>query len=165
MITIPISLKFLKTKSPKILNEIALSKLQGDSSPQEPNLSPGQWISLVRKTLRMTQADLAKRANITRANLVAIELGKADPRVSTLRRIYQGLSCNLQVAPHPQKPIEKILRVRARAIAQKRLEEEMGTLGPEDSPDKKMVKKLLKKRTEEVLHDPRERLWREDQNK
>ena len=35
----------------------------------------------------MTQAELAKRAKITQANLVAIESGKVDPRVSTLQRI------------------------------------------------------------------------------
>ncbi len=146
-----------------VIDQIALSSLCVASSSEEQNLKPGQWITLLRKTLRMTQSELAERANITRANLVAIELGKADPRVSTLQRIYQGLSCHLQVAPSPQKPIPKILRARARAVAQRRLEEEIQSITTEEGiPNKKTLKKILKKRTDEILANPRERLWRED---
>ena len=75
----------------------------------------------------MTQAELAKRAKITQANLVAIESGKVDPRVSTLQRIYNGLYCNLSVKPRPRKPLEEILRGRARAVALKRLKDRKST--------------------------------------
>ena len=127
------------------------------------HLSPKDWIRLLRNYLRMTQAELAKRANITQANLVAIESGKSDPRVSTLQRIYRGLSCNLSVEPRPQKPLEEILRGRARAIALKRLKKTMGTMALEEqAPEKEMFKKLLEKRTNDILYNPREKLWRQD---
>jgi transcriptional regulator with XRE-family HTH domain len=117
----------------------------------------------MRNYLRMTQAELAKRANITPANLVAIESGKVDPRVSTLQRIYQGLSCRLSVEPRPQKPLEEILRGRARAVALKRLKKTMGTMALEEqAPEKEIFKKLLEKRTDEILRDPREKLWRQN---
>ena len=155
----------MKKKPITIIDDIALSKLRVASSPDEQNLIPKDWVRLLRTYLRMTQAELAKRANITKANLIAIESGKADPRVSTLRRIYKGLSCNLSVEPVPQKPLDEILRGRARALALKRLKKTMGTMALEEqAPDKEVFKKLLEKRTDEILRDPRERLWREDQD-
>lgn len=144
-----------------IVDDISLSRLQVDSSPANADLTPGDWIRILRKYLRMTQAELAKRANITQPNLAAIESGKADPQVSTLRRIYQGMSCNLSVEPRPQKPLGEVLRGRARAIALKRLKKTMGTMALEEqAPDKETFTRLLEKRTDEILSDRRERLWR-----
>lgn len=114
----------------------------------------------------MTQAELAKRANITQANLVAIESGKADPRVSTLQRIYEGLFCHLSLEPRLQQPLEDILRGRAQSIALQRLKKTMGTMALEEqAPDKEIFAKLLEKRTEEILRDTRERLWRPDHDR
>ena len=151
-------------KQTTIIEDISLSKLQPDSSPEDHHLQPRGWIRLLRNYLRMTQAELAKRANITQANLVAIETGKVDPRVGTLQRIYQGLYCHLSVEPRPQKPLEDILRGRARAVALKRLKKTMGTMALEDQAlEEEVFRKLLEKRTDEILHDFREKLWRQDQ--
>jgi len=153
----------MKKKPITIVDDIALSKLMVVSSSEDQNLKPRDWIRLMRSYLRMTQAELAKRANITKANLIAIESGKADPRVSTLQRIYKALSSTLSVEPLPKKPLEEILRGRARAIALKRLKKTMGTMALEgQAPEKEVFKKLLEKRTDEILRDPRERLWSKD---
>ena len=153
----------MRKKLITIVDDIALSKLRVDSSSEDQNLKPSDWIRLMRCYLRMTQAELAQRANITKANLIAIESGKADPRVSTLQRIYKGLSCNLSVEPLPRKPLEEILRGRARAMALKRLKKTMGTMALEEqAPEKEIFKKLLEKRKDEILRDPRERLWRKE---
>ena len=153
----------MRKKPITIIDDIALSKLRVDSGTDDQNLRPRDWIRLLRTYLRMTQTELAKRANITTANLVAIESGKADPRVSTLQRIYKALSSNLSLEPLPRKPLEEILRGRARAIALMRLKKTMGTMAMEEqAPDKEIFRKLLEKRTDEILHDPRERLWRDD---
>lgn len=150
-------------KRSTIVDDITLSKLKVNSSSNDNNLKPSAWIRLLRNYLRMTQAELAERAKITRANLVAIESGKVDPRVSTLQRIYQGLSCHLSVEPHPQKPLEEKLRGRARAIALKRLKKTMGTMALEEqAPEAEVFRKLLEKRTDDILRDPREKLWRKD---
>ena len=153
----------MKKKHITIVDDMALSKLRVDSTYEDHNLKPGDWIGLLRTYLRMTQAELSRRAKITQANLVAIESGKVDPRMSTLQRIYKGLSCNLSVEPRPQKPLEEILRGRARAMALKRLKKTMGTMALEEqAPEKEIFKKLLEKRTDEILRDPRERLWSKD---
>jgi len=153
----------MRKKNTTIVDDISLSKLRVDSSSEDHNLKPRNWIRLLRNYLRMTQAELAKRANITQANLAAIESGKADPRVSTLQQIYKGLSCHLSVEPRPQKSLDAILRGRARAIALKRLKKTMGTMALEgQAPEKEVFRKLLEKRTDEILRDPREKLWRKD---
>lgn len=150
-------------KQTTIVDDIVLSKLKVNSSSEDLNLKSNDWIRLLRNYLRMTQAELAKRANITQANLVAIESGKVDPRVGTLQRIYQGLSCHLSVEPRPQKPLEELLRGRARAIALQRLKKTMGTMALEEqAPEKEMFRKLLEKRTDDILRDPREKLWRKE---
>lgn len=153
----------MRKKNTTIIDDIALSKLKVNSSPDDHKLKPKDWIRLLRNYLRMTQAELAERAKITQAALVAIESGKADPRVSTLQQIYKGLSCHLSVEPRPEKPLEDILCNRARVIALKRLKKTMGTMALEEqAPEKEIFKKLLKKQTDEILRDPRERLWRKD---
>ena len=153
----------MKKKHATIVDDIALSKLKVNSAPDDHNLKQRDWIRLLRNYLRMTQAELAERAKITQAALVAIESGKVDPRVGTLQRIYQGLTCQLSVEPHPQKPLEEVLRGRARAIALKRLKKTMGTMALEEqAPEKEMFKKLLEKRTNNILYNPREKLWRQD---
>ncbi len=150
-------------KQTTIVDDIVLLKLKVEASPDDHNLKPNDWIRLLRNYLRMTQAELAKRAKITQANLVAIESGKVDPRVGTLRRIYHGLSCRLSVEPRPQQPLENILRGRAQAVALQRLKQTMGTMALEEhAPDEEMVKMLLDKRTDDILRDPREKLWRQD---
>lgn len=156
----------MSKKQITIVDDIALSKLKVDSSSSEDHpLQPKDWIRILRTYLRMTQAELAQRAKITQANLAAIESGKVDPRVSTLQRIYQGLSCHLSVEPRPQKPLEDILRGRARAVALQRLKKIMGTMALEEQAlEEEVFRKLPEKRTNEILHDPREKLWRQDQD-
>ncbi len=153
----------MKKRYTTIVDDMVLSKLRVDSSHENYNLKPGDWVRLLRNYLRMTQTELAKRANITQPNLAAIESGRADPRVSTLQQIYKGLSCHFSVEPRPQKPLKDILRGRARAIALKRLKKTMGTMALEEqAPEKEIFKQLLEKRTDEILRDPRGRLGGKD---
>jgi predicted DNA-binding mobile mystery protein A len=145
-----------------IIDDMALAHLKTSppSASTTWDLSHADWIRNLRSYLRMTQAELAKRAKITQPHLVAIESGKTDPKISTLRRIYQGLSCDLVVEPRPKKSIEEILRGRARAVALKRLKQAAGTMALENqAPDKEVFLNLLEKRTDEILRDPHERLW------
>lgn len=147
-----------------IIDDMALSRLRDVPLATSTSWTPSHadWIRILRTYLRMTQVELANRAGITQPHLVAIESGKIDPQVSTLRRIYKGLSCDLVVEPRPKKPIEEMLRGRARNVALKRLKQAMGTMALENqAPGKEVFLKLLEKRTDEILNDPRERLWRE----
>jgi len=152
----------MKRGNLNIIDDMALARLRA-TPPSESttwDLSHADWIRTLRSYFRMTQAELAKRAKISQPHLAAIESGKIDPQVSTLRRIYQGLSCDLVVEPRPKKPIEEILRGRARAVALKRLKQAAGTMALEDqAPDREVFLNLLEKRTDEILKDTHERLW------
>ena len=145
-----------------ILDEMALSRLapSEDSPIYEP--SHADWIRILRNTLRMTQDEVARRAHVSQAHLAGIESGKTDPQIGTLKRIFQALSCDLVIQPRPTKPIQDLLRGRARSIALKRLKQSMGTMALEEqAPESEVFKQLLEKRTDEILSDRREKLWRQ----
>jgi transcriptional regulator with XRE-family HTH domain len=111
----------------------------------------------------MTQAELAKRTKIAQPYLADIEAGKADVRLGTLRRIFQAMQCDLYARPEPTKRLEEVLRGRARAVALKRLKQSIGTMAMEgQAPDEEMFRRLLEKKTDEILEDKHERLWAGD---
>jgi len=124
--------------------------------------SPADWIRILRNSLRMTQAELARRAKISQPHLAGIESGKTDPQISTLKRIFEAMSCDLVLQPRPKKPIKELLRGRARSIALKRLKQSMGTMALEQqAPEADVFKQLLEKRTDDILSDRREKLWQQ----
>ena len=144
-----------------IVDEMALSRLEPlNTRTHEP--SPGDWIRILRDSLRMTQAELASRAKITQPHLASIESGKTDPQISTLKRIFDAMSCDLVLEPRPRKAIKEVLRGRARGVALKRLKQSMGTMALEhQAPEADVFKQLLEKRTDEILTDRREKLWQQ----
>jgi predicted DNA-binding mobile mystery protein A len=144
-----------------IVDEMALSRLTSpETKTHEP--SHGDWIRILRDSLRMTQAELASRAKITQPHLAGIESGKTDPQISTLKRIFEAMSCDLVLEPRPRKPIKEVLRGRARSVALKRLKQSMGTMALEhQAPEADVFKQLLEKRTDEILTDRREKLWQQ----
>ncbi len=149
----------MRQKFITVLDDMALSRLTIRSSTDKSKLTTGDWIRLLRNRLRMTQAELAHRAKITQPNLAAIESGKVDPQVGTLRRIYEGLGCELNLEPLLKKPLEELVRDRAQAVALKRLKQTMGTMALEDqAPDQNTFRQLLEKRTDDLLRSPRKRL-------
>ena len=55
------------------------------------DITIGHRIILLRRQARLTQAELAKAAGITRAVLQCIEAGDTEPRWSTLRGLAAAL--------------------------------------------------------------------------
>lgn len=150
----------MKRKHSSVLDDIALSSLRTELESPYATPSYAEWIRILRHHLRMTQAELSERCGISQPHLAGIESGRTDPQIGTLKKIFQGLSCDLVVEPRPQKPLEEMLRGRARSLALKRLKQTMGTMSLEDqAPGKEAFRLLLEKRTDEILNDPRERLW------
>lgn len=150
----------MKKRSWTIADDIAIAGLHAESKERSLDLSHTDWIKVLRNYLRMTQAELAERAHIPQSHLAQIEAGKIDLQVGTLKKIFEGLSCDLVIQPLPRKPLSEVLRGRARSVALKRLKQTMGTMALENqAPEKELFKRLLEKRTDDVLNDPRERLW------
>jgi transcriptional regulator with XRE-family HTH domain len=56
----------------------------------------GKRISSVRKQNRMTQEELAEKANLDRVAIAYIETGKRKPNVTSLYRIAVGLGVKVE---------------------------------------------------------------------
>jgi transcriptional regulator with XRE-family HTH domain len=51
----------------------------------------------------MSQARLARRCGIPQAHIARLESGKLDIQLSTLRRLFDAMFCDLVVVPRPRK--------------------------------------------------------------
>jgi len=143
-----------------ITDDMALSSLRAQSkkagSAIEYQPAPHAWIRIFRTYLRMPQAELADRAKVSQSHLAGIENGKYDPRIGTVKKIFAALGCDIVVRPEPKKPVEALLRGRARAIALKSLKQVMGSMSLEEqAPGADDFKRLLEKRTDDILADQR----------
>lgn len=52
-----------------------------------------------RKSIGMTQTDLANATNLTQSVIARFENKKATPQLNTLLKIVSALGCNLEVVP------------------------------------------------------------------
>src|SRR5579863_9517547 len=82
------------------------------------------WAKAVREALGMTTAQLAKRLGVKQPSVVAIEQSEAKGTIelATLRRVAEALDCTLVYAFVPNKPLETMVRDRARVFERKRRE-------------------------------------------
>src|SRR5271169_3043122 len=80
------------------------------------------WIKAIREALGMSTAQLAKRLGVKQPSVVAIEQSEAKGTIelATLRRVAEALDCTLVYALVPKKPLEAIVRDRARTFARRR---------------------------------------------
>ncbi len=72
----------------------------------------------------MSSAQLAKRLGIKQPSVVALEQSevKGTIELKTLRRVAAALDCTLVYSLVPNKPLEAMVRDRARMFARRRLE-------------------------------------------
>lgn len=52
----------------------------------------GEDLRNIRKSYKLTQKELAKMAKVSQSLIARIEAGKVDPRMSTLRRIFNSMT-------------------------------------------------------------------------
>ena len=71
----------------------------------------------------MSSAQLAKRLEIKQPPVVALEQSEARGTIqlATLRRVAEALDCTLVYTLVPNKPLETMVRDRARVLARNRL--------------------------------------------
>lgn len=73
-------------------------------------------LALTRKTVRMTQAELAERAGLSRMAVQRTETGDVDPRFSTLQEMARVLGMELIAVPTALLPQVQALLQPAEAL-------------------------------------------------
>jgi predicted DNA-binding mobile mystery protein A len=76
------------------------------------------WIRAIREGLGMSSQQLAKRLGVAQPSVIALEQSEAKGTIelATLRRAAVALDCTLVYALVPNKPLETIVRDRARMV-------------------------------------------------
>jgi predicted DNA-binding mobile mystery protein A len=77
---------------------------------------PKGWIKAVREALAMSQADLARRLNVTQASVASMERSEGSGKIQldTLQRVAEAMDCDLVYALVPRSSLEATLRDAAR---------------------------------------------------
>jgi predicted DNA-binding mobile mystery protein A len=106
----------------------------------------------------MSTAQLAKRLAVKQPSVVALEQSEAKGTIelATLRRVANALDCTLVYALVPNKPLEAMVRDRARAFARRRLEPVEHSMLLEDQ---KVTAKGANARLNEILRETNPRLF------
>ena len=150
---LPISEKLLLEEVTQVGLEV-LSKMRG--------LSIVEFIRLILINLGMSQSVLAKRAGVPQATISRIEKRKNDPKLSTLEKILNALSCDLILLPILRESSDIQRRKQARKMAIKHIKYLQGTMNLENQEcDSRMVEALTKHAEEDLLHNPSSKLWEE----
>ena len=116
------------------------------------------WIKAIREPLGMSTAQLARRLKIKQPSLVELEQSEAAGTIElrTLRRVAAALDCTLVYALVPNKPLETMVRDRARAFERRRREHVEHSMLLEDQ---EVTSKNLKARLDEIVRETNPRLF------
>jgi predicted DNA-binding mobile mystery protein A len=119
-----------RTSARKNLDKRLTSLMKTDELARPPR----GWIRAIREALGMTTAQLAERLGITQPSAVGLEKAEAAKAISlqTLERAARALDCTLVYALVPRKPLETVVRERAREVAHERLRSISHSMSLED---------------------------------
>ena len=117
-------------------------------------------IRMARHALRMTQAQLAKRAGIPQSHLAVIETGKRDFKLATLRKIFSALGGELIVTGRFRKTPSAMVAERIHEVARKKIMRVAGSMALEKQlPEDAMVKKLIQAEEERLKYEGSTDIW------
>jgi predicted DNA-binding mobile mystery protein A len=85
----------------------------------QPTKPPKGWIRALREALGMSRVQLARRLGVTQQSADNLERSEAAGTIQLdkLRRAAEVLDCTLVYALVPNRPLEAMVKDRARAIA------------------------------------------------
>lgn len=124
---------------------------------------PRGWLKAIRESLGLTERQQAGRLGITGSTLHKSELAEAEERITLgqLRKLADGLDCELVYALVPRKPLTQVVEDRARSIALQEVSGVAHTMSLEDQrPATGRLRKQVDQRTAELLRGRWSDLWR-----
>lgn len=131
------------TAGRKILDLLLSIERKVPETPVIP--APHVVIRTIRNALRMTQAQLARRAGLPQSHLAKIETGKVDVQLSTIRRILGALHCDLAVLPKFRKTPRAAVAERIREVARRKTAK---------GPIRAEIGRLMISESSEIWDDP-----------
>ena len=136
-----------------------LNLLQGPDNLTRP---PRGWIRAIREALGMTTAQLGKRLGVSQPRAVTIEKAEAKGSITldSLERAAQALDCRLVYTLVPRKPLEELVKERAKTLARNRLQTtghsmKLEKQGLDERDEDEQLKKLIDK----IIGQGGSRLW------
>jgi predicted DNA-binding mobile mystery protein A len=149
------------------LNQLRLEQLQSSlgayADLTKRQAPPRGWLKLIRQAMGLTERQQAERLGIAGSTLHKSEQSEADERITLaqLRKLADGLDCQLVYALVPRRPLSEVVHGRARAIALEEVGGVAHTMGLEDQrPGDERLRKQVERRTEELLRGRWSDLWR-----
>ncbi|WP_245641678.1 mobile mystery protein A [Paraburkholderia bannensis] len=121
------------------------------------------WLKAIRESLGLTERQQAARLGITGSSLHKSELAEAEERITLgqLRKLAEGLDCELVYALVPRKPLTQVVEDQARSIALQEVSSVAHTMSLEDQrPATERLRKQVEQRTAELLRGRWSDLWR-----
>lgn len=131
----------------------------------EPLIRPGRgWIKAIREAIGMTTGQFARRLGVSQPRVAALEKAEADGVVTlkSLRQAAEALDCDFVYALVPRKPLEQVVKDRARDVAERQLARTDQTMRLENQAVSKA--RMARARDElaaELLRSDR-RLWADE---
>ena len=124
---------------------------------------PRGWLKAIRESLGLTERQQADRLGITGSTLHKSELAEAEERITLgqLRKLADGLDCELVYVLAPRKPLTQVVEDQARSIALQEVSGVAHTMSLEDQrPATERLRKQVEQRTAELLRGRWSDLWR-----
>lgn len=148
-------------------NHLRLEQLQAAVKAYEILLTkraPSRgWLKEIREALGRTERQQAQRLGISGSTLHQSEQSEAQERISLgqLRKLADGLDCELVYALVPRKPLTEVVQSRATQLAKEEVYGVAHTMGLEDQrPTDERIQKQAARRAEELLRGKWSDLWR-----
>lgn len=121
------------------------------------------WLKEIREALGRTERQQAERLGISGSTLHKSELSEAEERITLgqLRKLADGLDCELVYALVPRKSLTDVVQDRAMQLAKDEVYGVAHTMSLEDQrPTKERIQKQVARRAEELLRGKWSDLWR-----
>ena len=140
--------------------EATLQPYQGLLAKQAP---PRSWLKEIREALGRTERQQAARLGVAGSTLHKSEQSEAEERITLgqLRKLADGLDCELVYALIPRKPLTDVVQDRATQLAREEVYGVAHTMSLEDQrPTDDRIQKRVVSRADELLRGKWSDLWR-----
>lgn len=120
------------------------------------------WIKVIRQALGMTSYQLAKRANCTQSNIMALERREKAGTISinSLNQAAKAMNCRVVYFFVPEKTLNQVMDDQAHLIAKKQLQAVSHSMALEQQAiTKQQTKEQEDSLAKELLNGNPKHLW------